>query len=465
MPTLVLNAYSKPFPLITNSIRASVFYQTDPMALLDTITKPAPHPERVWTFSGLPRNNYGFSLDEIDSGGTVLRNIALFDVVPGELEGTLNRKDEQIKVGTTPGFVDAANTATFDGTGGKPDYIGWDIVPSELTARGILALGLDYSWDKNTGVFNLLQTGDQFYAGTTWNIHFNPVSQPAGNSYPTLNDFQILLKTSAYTIKGEDFGSKIIFEPSGNYLQAMLPDIALVPQGRKLMVEVSGSYECSVEFTVFGSEVIKFGTGSLIAMNNERFSLYKYVRGGVAEWRVDDQYGNFLLCGTVVADDALPAGVFNMKLLDGAISSRYTYRRIYENYILNLPLGQVVNFDDWAIGNNKYYYSFANSLVPGMAGQFHFPDRRGLFERNTTGSNKAGDYQDNEIQKHGHTLKTSNSPSSNNTGADPVRSQIEGTINFRGNADLTGAGDKSIGTYGGTETRPKNYSINKYVLL
>ena len=83
------------------------------------------------------------------------------------------RDDEQIKVGVTPGFVSGANSFTFDGTNGRPDYRGLSIVPSELNGRGIIINGLDYSWDAITGKFTLLLAGDKFIDESVYNIHFN----------------------------------------------------------------------------------------------------------------------------------------------------------------------------------------------------------------------------------------------------------------------------------------------------
>ena len=213
MPTVVLDAYSKAYPLILNRIRASVFLETDPIALVATIIDiTVGHPARIWHFPGLPRANYGFSLDEIDIGGNPINNLALFSVVPSQIDGVLVRDDEQIKVDTTPGFNSGLNTVTFDGTAGKPNYIGWEIVPSELTGRGILAIGLDYSWDSVTGIFTLLQGGDVLAEGTIYNIHFNPILNPAGGSVPTINDFTTRLVIATGNIDVSDFGHPHIFQ-------------------------------------------------------------------------------------------------------------------------------------------------------------------------------------------------------------------------------------------------------------
>jgi hypothetical protein len=433
MPTLVLNAYSKEYPLITNPIRAAIYLQSDPYALIATQTKPSPHPTRTWSFPGLPRNNYGFSLDEV-LDGVVIRNLALFDVVPGEVDGELIRKDEQIKVGTTIGFDADTNSAIFDGTGGSPDYRGWSIVPSELTGRGILAEGLDYSWDSITGELNLLQLDDQFYLDNVWNIHFNSSSQPAGNSYPTVTDFSIKLVTASYTVLAEDFGGKLICEPTANYMEVAFPAIATVPQGRKLMIEVSGT-------TRFMS------LDGMVAMPNESFSVYRYL----TKWRIDSQYGNFSLCGNVFGSDAIPADVVNALFLDGASVSRFTYARLYD-YVLQLPVGQVVAYDSWATGNNKYLYSLAN-----ISNVFHIPDRRGIFEKNSSGI--AGTYENESVGQF-----TTNFPFP--TGDSFTGHQYPPTALGKGlaaNSPVTL--NLPVTLNAGMQNIPRNYSINRYVYV
>ena len=96
------------------------------------------------------------------------------------------RNDEQIKVGTTAGLVAGASSFTFDGTSGKPDYRYYQIVPTELSGRGLLALNVDYSWNYVTGLFTLLQIGDVFNLDKIYNIHFQPVEPPASLSPASL---------------------------------------------------------------------------------------------------------------------------------------------------------------------------------------------------------------------------------------------------------------------------------------
>lgn len=457
MPTLVLDAYSKAYPFITNRIRASVALETSPLAPVATIIdSTAGHPIRIWHFPGLERNNYKFSLDEIDGSDLVVTNLALFDVVPSDIEGLLSRDDEQIQVGGTIGFTTGATSATFDGTAGAPDYRGWEIVPSELTGRGILVRDdLDYTWDKTTGVLTMLQAGDEFQFGNFWNIHFNPIQSHVGGSYPTLRDFTIILVTSTSNISNTSFGKKMIVEPEDPYIELTLPDIATVVEGRPLMVEVGGGSISTVKF-IFGTP-LNWLRGSLYAMEGESFSLYKFVRSGTPEWRVADACGNFINVGQQVDEDFTQVDVINKQLLDGSTKNKNQYARIYNELVLNLPLAQVVDYDDWATGNNKYLYSRANSADIGNADLFHFPDRRGLFERNNN-VGKAGDFQEESIMILPD-VRGVKVTSGNVTLAQPPDALNPTGLEFNLIESFP------IVTPGATETRPTNVFKNRYVLL
>jgi hypothetical protein len=480
MPTVTLNAYSKSFPSITNRIRASIALTSSPSAIIASIIDTTVgHPQRVWSFPGLNRNNYDFSLDEIDSSGNPINNLALFSVTPGQLNGQIVRYEEQPQVDVTPGFVSGTNTFTFDGTETfpgsgilKPDYLGWDITPSELTGRGILVDGTDYSWNKVTGVFNLLLPGDVFQSNNFYNIYFEPQLNPAGFSVSTINDFQFTFVNSTSNLSTSDFGKKVIVEPGSGYIELTLPLLSTVPEGRYMMVENSGSASCA-KFLTLGSDIINFAPGLLMALSGESFYIYKYTRIGVGdEYRVCNADGNFKRVGESVSDDNI-SGLINKKLLDGRdglLSSED--ERLYQQFVLNLPLNQVCNYDDWTIGNNKYLYSFANSANPANANKFKFPDRRDLYERNNK-TGKSGDYLDDDVKPHKH----KNGVADNNAvgrpfvygwTTDDMPGSSENPIQTEGNPlqiqgyTATDAGGTNVS---GVETRPKSYLINKYVLI
>lgn len=459
MPTVVIDAYVKAFPLMTNRQRASIYKESDLLAPVATQIENAPHPIRIWHFPGLPRDNYAFVLDEIDGGGAVVQNLAEFDLVPGALDSALFRGDEQYKVGTTPGFDAGLDTVTFDGTGGKPDFRNWEIVPSELTGRGILVRGLDYSWDKLTGIMVWLQAGDILQDATWYNFKFDPIANTAGGSEPTVTDFSSRLVTATGNIEVADFGNTVIVEPEGPYIELTLPDITTVPQGRPVSIEtikLVGSAVNCIKIIPNGADIINFLQGDLYMMNNESLQIYRFRRDDLTdEWRVRLAQGNFYSVGESIADDAIQTGVYCKQALNGSSKDKFQYARYYNEVVLRLPATQRVNYDDWATGNNKYLHSLANSGDLGNADKFYFPDRRDLFERNNN-AGKAGDYQADTVGPHLHPV---NPPTSDNQSS-AGRTTTGNTITSETITQyFTGLNTGTV------ETRPKNYLINKYVRI
>lgn len=467
MPTTVLNIMSVAFPSITNRLKASVYLQSDPQALIASqIDSVSGHPARTWSFPGLPRNNYGFALDEIDGGGTLVNRIAFFDVVPSELDGSLNRDDEQIQVGTTPGLVAGVNTFTFDGTAGKPDYRGWTIVVSEYTGRvPMIEDALDFTWDKDTAIFTLLQVGDVFANSQWYNIHFNPQDNPAGNSYPTVTDFGIRLITSGNSLE-TDFGNKLLIEPDDVYIEVSLPAILTVPQGRKMMVEIGGVTRACVNFLSVDAS-INFLRGRIMAYPNESFSIYRFQRAvGNDEWRVCDEQGNFDTVGRNVSDDSIISNTFNCHLLDGESVETVRYARIYNEIVLNLPMGAVCNYDVWTTAGNRTKYSLDNSSNPSAAGHFHLPERLGYFEKNLD-AGFAGQFNAEQVGPHTHpslsAIKTAaHASSSTALGSQEIRFLVN-TVASGGNGDATAI--VVTNENDGDSNEPNNYLINKYVLI
>lgn len=486
MPTVVLNAQSSAYPSITNPIRAAVASASNPLALIASETDTTSgHPQRTWSFPGLPRQNYTFRLDEVDGSGNILSNLALFSVVPSEIDGLLSRNDEQIKADITPGFVSGANNFIMNGASGKPDYRGWDIVPSELTGRGILVRGQDYSWDEATGTLALLIPGDAFPEEMVYNIHFNPNITGIGNSYPIINDLQVKHITSSETLLAEDFGKIILCEPTG-YIEVTLPNISTIPEGRRLYLENNGSGVSTVKIIPYSGNVIKFARGSIYILPNESIEIYNY--NGYIYCR--NAVGNYLDVGGIIRNDLPRSSLFNVKRLDGSIELVSDYSRIYNEIVINLPVSQVVNFDDWSSSpSNSTKYSLANSSNPANVGKFRFPMRMNLFSRasleisgDPVNSTISGDYQHTMILDHDHLIAalSSNIGAGAETSA-PGVSDILKVLKSYGNDDsyklvgisngnaqspvlLSWKVNMSSSSRGG-ECRPITYVINEFVKI
>lgn len=465
MATVVLNIMSVAFPSITNRLRASVYLQSDPQAFVASqIDAIAGHPKRVWSFPGLPRNNYGWALDEIDGADALVQRIAFFDVVPSEIDGSLTRDYEQIEVDVTPGLVSGVNNFTFDGTETsvgsgifKPDYRGWEILISEYGGVGFLIKDvLDFSWDSSLGLFTLLSAGAVLANGQWYTVEFVPQENTQGNSYPTVTDFTIRLLTATGNILSSDFGNEIIVEPADTYIELSLPPILTVPQGRKLMVHFSpGIDSCSNFLSV--DAPITFLRGKLLACPNESFSVYRYKRPDDSnEWRVSDCDGNFKTVGQVVGDDSTASNVFNKYPLNGDSIETLRYARLYYEIVLNLPPGQVVDYDSWSGDVTKY--SLDNSSNPSAQGHFHVPDRTNCFEQNGDGTN-AGNFASGQVGEF----------------TDDVVIPLANTsIGMVGTGKITSGNEANEPTdldpihltfNAGKENYPTNYLINKYVLF
>lgn len=471
MSTVTLNAYSKAYPAINvNRIRASVL-SFDGVTVIASIYENQPHLARVWSFAGLQRNNYGFSLDEIDGGGNVVNNLAAFDVTPGELSGAVVRNDEQYQVGTAgSGLVTGANSAVFDGTGApaKPDFRGWTIVPSALTERGILVLGLDYSWDSVTGTFTLLQAGDKFQTAMWWNFHFDSQTNIAGNSVPTVFDYAVRQVTVTGNILYSDFGNILISKPVGVYIEQSLPLITTVPVGRLLRILFENG--CT-RVLPFAGDTINFLRGSIYGMTGESCIIFRFQKADLSnEWRVLDPSGNFANVGFDIHAEQIQSGVINAKLLNGSSELATQYARIYNEVVLNLPITQVCNYDDHATGNNVYLFSLANSANPANAGKFFFPDRRGLtYKNNNIG--KPGDFEDWAFVDHKHESEIYSAGSGGHFGWGPTTRTFMGTLYslITGLAALTSGMVKTDGTAIvsniDTEVKVKSILINPYILI
>lgn len=469
--TVVLNAYSIAYPTISNRIRVDIMKQSDPLAVIvSEIDSVSGHPARIWSFPGLERTNYIFTMNEIDGSGNPINNLAYFDVVPDSINGTLVRDDEQIFPDITPGLIAGNVDIYFDGGGSpaRPDYRGWNINPERRDQPGTMIRGQEYEWNKDTGFFQLLQEGDVFVHAELFNIDFDPIDNVAGGSVPAVSAFEILLKISDYTVSKDDFGKKIICEPSGNFMTLNLPDISLVVDGVPLMVEVYKTQDCCVR--IIGGDPIRFGSGNIYLCRDESLRVYKYQRSGSPEWQIDSNASNILAVGNIITSDQIQSGIINAIRMDGSIIDADKYARLYNEYVLKLPFGQRVTYANWSIGNNKYYFS----TVDG-SNQFHVPDRRGLYERANV-SESAGVFWRMMIEGHKHITGWDDNPAA--VGGAPFGSA--GYTNKSGDAgrdndndwwftndgtEIAGANMLNPSGVIGAETRPNSFSINKYILI
>ncbi len=348
-------------------------------------------------------------------------------------------------------------TASISGDA-KPDWVGWEISPEEYDGVGTLIRGSDYSWDKVTGTFAYLQAGQVFMPGQWFTVEFEAQTGGA-NSVPVFTDFSMRIITADETLVPDDFGTKILVEPAGDYLELTLPPLALVATGRYLMLEseTSQSFKC-IKILPDGTDIINFLHGSLYMMLNETLYIYRLTAGERDEWRVCSEVGNFIHCGEIVSDDL--TNVFNKVLADGGAGDGldiFQYARLYNEVVLRLPVIQRVNYDSWA--GNQTFYSLANSSNPSFLNKFRIPNRLGLIEKANPIGRLIGSYEPDSVGTHAHNYLEEHAESY--TGGPTSSIAGGGANNITPFSRIT----LPTGTGISDETVMKNYSVNKFILV
>lgn len=468
MSTVALNIYTGAFPTISNDIEIRVYEQANPLAVVVSDRKLAPHGLHTWSFPGLPRTNYLFRIFEVTgSPATIIQQLGGdMDVVPGLATGVEFRATEQIQADVTTGLTNGNTSFTFDGAAGTEDWRGWDISTFDRIGTGPMKKGVDYNWNKTTGVFTLLQVGDVIAFQEWFNVEFeaqnNAITQSTPTIFPLFSSAKII--TANYSINaGTDFGALLIVDPPGDYLELTLPDIATVVEFRPVTIEMrrSSTAKCCKIVAQSGQFIDWMGpTGprnDLYICPNESIKLYNFIDRTnpsvpVAMWRVLDPKGNFLTAGHQFGDDNITANMFNVVQFVGTRCDIFQYARFYNDYVSQLPPSQLVNYDDWSTSNRWYFFSLANSSNPANANKFFIPDRRDIVEKISDGTRLPGEIQGAQVGSITVQLKKGNGYTGG--GANPTWF-APGDPNHAQPVD-------NIGVNAGLENRIKTVATRKY---
>lgn len=493
MSTVALQIWTAPYPSITNDLTVNVYAQSDPAAIIATLTHDGPDhtTQETWPFGGLPQEDLLFRIFET-SGGTIIRQLGSdMNVVPGSKTGIAYRAPEQITADATTGFSSGVNTVVFDGTGGKEDWRGFDIgTLNRMGGEGDMKKGVEYSWNVNTAQLQLLGAGDLFNPNEWFNVDFvmqvSTATTSTATGVPAFTTPKVI--TANYNILAGDFGGLLILRPpasgtpSANYITATLPDIGTVVPSVILKIEFARStvQQCAAIACRSGQIIdwLEGNRGNLYIRNQETIEIYKFIDTGGPVWRIFNPFGNFLKVGEQVVDDNNPVNVFNKVLLDGGVSATggtvgldtQQYAGLYNDFVLKLPPAEVCNYDDWTTGNNKYLYSLANSSNPTLAGKFFIPNRLNTFERTTDGTRVPGTFQDAQILSHQHNNGVvDDKPAGDSANAFANGQTAVGAPWGTGGQLNTGTGGRLFqgltNLTGGTENRPANIAVRKFLYV
>lgn len=468
--TVTLGVSTGAFPAMTvNSMKYVIYAETDPLAEVASQIFAPPggiivgQPARTVSFPGLFRTNYQWVLLEITSGGAIVRTIGTFFIVPDNND-VIYRAPEIIEVDVTIGVLStpAPQVAfTMDGTGGTEDWRGFDIYVDHVGV-GLMRLGIDFSWNKTTGQFSLLIAGQSLQPNDLYGISFGLITT-AATGVPNLNPFTGVLIVSADTVlTAGDMGKKIIVKGASDLITLTLPAIAGVVESRMTYFESGiGAHKC-VRVQTSGGEIIDWLKGGRTDLKMgvcESFELYKNIDSAVSKWRVNNADGNYRSIGRIIGSDAAASQEFNCVEMDGSLLNVTTYARLYEDFVLRLDPSQIVNFAAWNTDKTKY--------STAVGGQFHVPDRRALYQRNSKAGDVIGTYMQNLMLDHQHETSSGVLPVSLWGRGIVVRTK--GNYGSAGNSvtDLTspmrdGGGNDIVS---GNEVRPESYVVRQFVLV
>jgi hypothetical protein len=410
MATVALVIYTSAWPGIHTPIEIRVYTQAAPNAVIASLRYDQPHGNHTWSFPGLERTNLLFRTFQMADMVTnvIIQQLGDDEYVIPSTTGNLQYKNAVVvQADFTAGFASGVNTATFT------DWIGFDIAIIDRLGTGPMKEGIDYSWNKNTGLLTLLQAGDLFGVGEYFQVQFaaNVIDVP--DSVASLRIFSSAkLVTTDYIVNaGADFGGILIVDPDDNYLEITLPDITTVPESKLINIEMRRSaVDKCAKIKTTAPDFIDWSDGDRADMYmcpQESISFYSFIdvtdpMTPVYMWRVFNPFGHFLTAGEIRTDERTAARVFNKKLLAGATGDVLANARIYNDVVVNLAAGETVNFDDWATGRNQLKWGLANSAIPGNAGKFKFPNRTGIVQKNVSGLQVSGDFSAGSVGSHRH---------------------------------------------------------------
>lgn len=481
--TITFNVASNAQPGITvNHMKYALYLQTDLSTIVAFQNFSPAHPARTVSFPGLTRSNYRFRLLEtLPDNTTIVREMDYFDFVPGS-SNIVYYPPVEIQADNTPGIVSTVGSNTsfvFDGTAGTFDWRGREIFV-ERVGQGTMQRGVQYSWDTNTGTFTLLTVGDTFQPLELFNVEFGLVTTIDAGVAPQQLFSGVRIITGTTTLTNADIGKKIIIKGASNSFDITLPDIAVCLESIPMYFESGIGSHIGVRIKTVSGQIIDWLKGSRqdIKMGVcESLAMYKNIDTAVSRWRIHEADGNFRTVGRFITTDGDPtANEFNSLLCDGSLKSTADYARLYEDFVLKLPVANVSSYLSHNIGTDKYKFSFAS------AGQFYLPDLRNVYLRNWDGTGSfTSQFQEMMMEEHRHQIGYLDGISGGvgGYGRNTLQPNITWGLLAAGASSSRGSTDKPMrqvtantmsytradgSDISGTETRPKSRIVLFYVL-
>lgn len=475
MPSTVTpRIYTAALLTVTNDLKYVIYAASDPLAEVDSQTFAPPHDERVVSFPGLDRVNYIFKLLEMVAG-VPIRQRAKFDFNPDNSDFEY-RSPEEIVVDTAGGPAGGTASVLYDGTGGRADWRGWNPIFFPPAIGPLMKL-FNYSWNPVTGEWTITDLDNPvFQPGARYLVEFEPRTVAGAPGVPGGRVFtEVLEMTADNTTTAVDIGKKWLAKPGVAKIVVLMPVLNTVVANRITFVEtvkkLAGPSFC-VEYTCQGGDTWDDGSTVKRLLPGEKFEFYKYAAfGDDPTYRTQSESPGMLTVGREFSGGA--DSYLNCQLLDGTIGNVDTNARIWLEHIANLDPAQRVPYATWeADVTKRTYWSDENSDVPA---KFHFPDRRGLTEKNAADGQTVSTPEPQQLLKHQHVTASGGLNDLNPTGLNrfgkTIANFLIGTMGgpVSSTRDITSravdAGQADATPVDGDENRVNSYLNNKFVQL
>lgn len=476
MPSTVTpRIYTGAMPAVTNDLTYVIYAASDPLAEVASQTFAAPHPERAVSFPGLDRVNYIFKLLETNLGVPILQR-AKFDFNPDNNDFEY-RVPEIVVVGAAGGPVAGEASVVYDGTGGRADWRGWFPIIDSPILGPILEDGYQFDWDSVTGTWTITDMANPTFQDTTqYRVQFQPKTVerapgvPGGRQWTEVKEI-----TANVTLVAGDMGKKLLAKPATAKITVILPLLATVVQNRvsycETVKQLLGTMFC-VEWATQGADTFDDGSVVKRSLPGETFEFYKYAAfGDPATYRTQAEAPGMLNVGREFSSGL--SSIVNAQMFDGSIGNVDKNARIWYEYVANLDPAQRVPYATWeSTPALQTRWSGLNGDVPA---KFHFPDRRGLTEKNTSDGGENTDpglLEGQQLLEHRHVQDTAsldhlNGGSYGHTDANYQVGTYGGPVPAK-----RGITSRSIGIaqttdvpIDGDENRVNSYLNNKFVQL
>lgn len=294
------------------------------------------------------------------------------------------------------------------------------------------------------------------------------VVNPPGSQIGSSLYKDILLITGDTVLASTDWGKLLIVDGVAPVVTITFPTIASIIEKISLWIESVGTSHINV--------VLKGATGETITATGTTSNTFILSRACKAEvLKLGSTLYGFTDDNDIKCRGQIEWGYsvgLNRLWADGSEYLVSDYPGLKKAMDL-METGTVVTYTQWnssvvVDGDTVFPYKGFFALSPDSS-HFMVPDLRNKFIRGLNGvgtdserlTQGAGGYGHQAIKLHNHTIATTNSGASSGDDWDPIRGSLTGAPNTRGGLGAA----KTIGEFGGAETRPINIGLIPLIIL